>query len=702
MSDSKQKRNSFFFFSSKNSGPKSEPKVPNVKYVGKYPLMSSTKARSESAASEGSNSTTRPSNPPDVHQPQDHAVKDPVSVDADPHVERSNRRRPPPPELQFPGMWTNNTALESNINQGSKQNNEDRKRVPQSGHQRKKSDIDELMDHLDQFGHESQGDYESESLIGSSSSNDHFETPSLNLGGDNVEKEGQLHAKFGEETNSDQNFTSPDSKRSDDRLQEPHKSISYGETIEDDDRFSFANSQVESVTELQRLSFNSEPKTTSISSQKSQEVVEHGQYSSNEQRAVGENLTDSEESSSNYCYGDDQSFTDKPRRFRVVNEHRPNFTLNDGSSTNTDSESFILTPVLSSLPKQHTEAEQSHLTSTLPTIKSSSPSTSEGLEHQLSSSGSLPAQENDLSPRSGPESEFTIQDQFAEPQETARLQSPHRSGTDKSVKLVSGYVEELRLKYFPTSNSLQPPPNLPFVLKTKNSLEQPQNIKVKIRTSSKQIGIKHGKAKQKLLSLETAKEEEETDSAMNLHGKDLSVSTEVDHTQEFHDLLNKSTSGANLLYEGSQAFNGENENPYDAESDDLYLRNIPGDEAYDSDDVMAPLRDRGEHSGPLRFANVHEGGRNQVGRANGRVNRSDTVTSYYTRQNINRARSGTLDTNYVNTVHKGLDRTLRDQIGAENSSDDELSVQTSNPAYLQSTFNGGLRVTNQDPGSDEG
>ncbi|SCU93830.1 LAFA_0F18426g1_1 [Lachancea sp. 'fantastica'] len=705
MSDPKQKRNSFFFFSSKNNGPKVEPKVEtkvsNVKYVGKYPLMSSTKKRSESATSEIRTSSAPPSNTPETRQPQISAVINPASSGTTHRVGTLNRMRPPPPELQFTGIQSDSVP-KSNVETDTRINEQDVLKSSDRGHQRKKSDIDELMDHLDQFGNESQLTYGEESSIGPFSSSDHYDTPSLNIASGSIDQEGYLRDNSRDDSDYGKSSSELASKRTDDRLRKSLSSVDNEDKIEDDDRFSFANSQVESVMELQQLSFNNEPKMASGNYRNSQEKIGHEQTSKTEQHSIEGPFTDSEASSSNYFYGDDQSFTDRPRQFRVVNEHRPNFTLNDGSSTTTDNESFTSTPALPSSAKHHTKVDQPPLITTLPTITPSPPSMSEGLDHEMSSSGSLPLLDKDLSPRSVPESEFTIQDQFSQPQETARLPSPRRNGTDKSVKLVSGYVEELRLKYFPTSNSLQPPPNLPFVLKTKNSLEQPQNIKVKIRTSSKQIGIKHGKAKQKLLSLETAKEEEEeTDSAMKVRDKNSSVSTEVDHTREFHDLLNKSTSGTNLLFGGRQTQNGDIENSYSMEGDDLYLQNIPGDEAYDSDDVMAPLRDRGDHKAPLRFAGAHEGDQRRMGGTNGRINRSDTVTSYFTRQNINRIRSGTLDTDYINTVHKGFDPTLRDQIAAENSSDDELSVQTSNPAYLQSTFNGGLHVTNQDPESDE-
>lgn len=214
------------------------------------------------------------------------------------------------------------------------------------------------------------------------------------------------------------------------------------------------------------------------------------------------------------------------------------------------------------------------------------------------------------------------------------------SKPDKTVRLVSSYVEELRLKYYRSSNFLAAPPNLPISLKQKNNLIQPKNIKVRIRTSSKQIGIKHGGAKQKLLSLETANEDS---------GESYSSASKnrinVDHTKEFHDLLAKE-SQTNTSNEATDL-----QNP--SKNDDYYLRDIPGDDAYDSDDAMAPLRER------------------NGSRSSQSVGRSNTVVSYYTK-NQRRFRSGTLDNGYAHLQDLPTDIDIRDY-------EDKISLDTNDP-----------------------
>ena len=176
--------------------------------------------------------------------------------------------------------------------------------------------------------------------------------------------------------------------------------------------------------------------------------------------------------------------------------------------------------------------------------------------------------------------------------------------TGGKISLVSEYVEELRYKYFPTANVVQPPPNLPLSIKSKNTLELPQssNIKVKIRTSSKQIGIKHGKAKQKLLSLEAPAEEDEY--------------------SDVEDPLN-------ISFNGNEGYIPTAEE----EEERLILSELPGDEAYNGDDLMAPLRERNKTI-------------NSAKNGNARVSRSDSTKSYFTK-NAHRFRSGTLDNSYV-------------------------------------------------------
>ncbi|KAL6945140.1 hypothetical protein ACO0QE_002586 [Hanseniaspora vineae] len=206
-------------------------------------------------------------------------------------------------------------------------------------------------------------------------------------------------------------------------------------------------------------------------------------------------------------------------------------------------------------------------------------------------SGGVPLDNNNLSPVT----------------RSATLTTGALRDTGGKISLVSEYVEELRYKYFPTANVVQPPPNLPLSIKSKNTLELPQssNIKVKIRTSSKQIGIKHGKAKQKLLSLEAPAEEDEYSDA--------------------EDPLN-------LSFNGNEGYIPTAEE----EEERLILSELPGDEAYNGDDLMAPLRER--------HKTTVSGAKN--GNAKNRVSRSDSTKSYFTK-NAHRFRSGTLDNSYV-------------------------------------------------------
>lgn len=247
--------------------------------------------------------------------------------------------------------------------------------------------------------------------------------------------------------------------------------------------------------------------------------------------------------------------------------------------------------------------------------------------------------------------------------------SPKR---EKPVRLVSSYVEELRLKYYKTSNFLQAPPNLPLSLKQKNNVIQPKNVKVRIRTSSKQIGIKHGRMKQKLLSLETTNEEPKNDTIPGL----TFGNTSIDHTKEFHRLLNKENNPHGL------------ENISD-HSDD-FLNDIPGDEAYNSDDAMAPLREKRDH-GQKKAKEI---------------NRSDTVVSYFTRSQ-NRFRSGTLEAGYVNKQKLPQNISIDDYIQGEENRDKISSVQstdsigsTHNSLLENHLSNGGLHIANPDSDSD--
>ncbi|EDO16440.1 hypothetical protein Kpol_1066p4 [Vanderwaltozyma polyspora DSM 70294] len=241
--------------------------------------------------------------------------------------------------------------------------------------------------------------------------------------------------------------------------------------------------------------------------------------------------------------------------------------------------------------------------------------------------------------------------------------TPISNKRDTNVRLVSSYVEELRLKYFTTSNFLQAPPNLPITLKQKNNLIQPKNIKVTIRTSSKQIGIKHGKVKTKLLALETTNE----DSNENTVGSSQNPNKIVDHTKEFHNLIKKKDdTGSN------------DENDHYSNS---YMKDIPGDDAYDSDDILAPLRKKNSlEETPTRH---------------------NTVVSYYTKTKT-RLRSGTLDNSYSQLQELPSNILISDYEDKENIKDANYDDVSNSEGDSEQEYitRGNLHIANPDGESD--
>lgn len=299
--------------------------------------------------------------------------------------------------------------------------------------------------------------------------------------------------------------------------------------------------------------------------------------------------------------------TDEPRRnFRIANEDHPTFYIKDDISTTDNDASTI----------QTTETEKEHENENIPLIDDvtyDSPTSPLVPIPQTVLPPDMTVFQSDSStknksistlPSGNSTDNITLTSGEKSLKSSQSLTGTSLKSTEKTSKLVSGYVEELRLKYFQTSNFLQAPPNLPLALKQKNNLIQPKNIKVKIRTNTKQVGIKHGRVKQKLLSFETNGVE---DKSMNFK-KGRNNNNAVDHTKEFHDFFNKensqleNTNIANIKEDGSGSY------PFDSES--VYMKEIPGDEAYNSDDIMAPLREK-------KGANS--------------VTRNNTVVSYYTR-----------------------------------------------------------------------
>ncbi|CAI4055805.1 hypothetical protein N7582_000432 [Saccharomyces uvarum] len=379
------------------------------------------------------------------------------------------------------------------------------------------------------------------------------------------------------------------------------------------------------------------------------------------------------------------------RVFRVVNEDRPSFYLNsaedtgsliDRHSVDTATSSGEYCMPLNVANPSEPSISKSTKSNVLSTLNSSGDTKSSNKTSELNSLNSI---SESLVPAAHSLNEDTISTEQAAgfptsaptvPSEKSvkgsTLTSVVSNKSEKSVPLVSSYVEELRLKYYRTSNFLQAPPNLPVALKQKNNLIQPRNIKVKLRTSSKQIGIKHGKVKQKLLALETRNE----DSNERSNGADSKNNINVDHTKEFHKLLEKET-GA-----GSASKSGD----ADEDQADDYLKDIPGDEAYNSDDIMAPLREK----------------KGQTDSADS-VTRSSTVVSYYTRSQ-NRMRSGTLDNDYVNRQKLPTHICLQDYRDSNAKIDvtrqDSISTTDSDAVDPNYSLGRGLRVANPDSDSE--
>ncbi|SMN20916.1 similar to Saccharomyces cerevisiae YDR239C Protein of unknown function that may interact with ribosomes, based on co-purification experiments [Maudiozyma saulgeensis] len=389
-----------------------------------------------------------------------------------------------------------------------------------------------------------------------------------------------------------------------------------------------------------------------------------------------------DESRNSRAVSTEQNVDLEPRRhFRVVNEDRPTFYA--PADEDSDSSSFLSrtyspdnpgsvpdipetysTPVESltqqgSIVESMTGTSDSRMTSSIDLTSSEYqvPNNVHSLHTDLLGSRDGLESINNSSISKLPETPNS---------KSTRSESPVHDRTLKSEKparLVSSYVEELRLKYYKTSNFLEAPPNLPASLKQKNNLIQPKNIRVAIRTSSKQVGIKHGRVKQKLLTLET-----NTDDNKSLGSSNIGA---IDHTKEFHKLLGK-----------EDTVPEEDEN-----GTEEYLNEIPGDEAYDSEDCMAPLREKKNISKPSD------------------VTRSNTTVSYYTKLQ-NRPRSGTVDK--MKSYNYKLPTNILDEYNANQEKKNEANSTkrtASTKSYDSTAFmdsylpDGGLYVAN--PESEE-
>ncbi|AET39896.1 uncharacterized protein Ecym_5116 [Eremothecium cymbalariae DBVPG len=411
---------------------------------------------------------------------------------------------------------------------------------------RHRSEVDELVDHLDMYINAAKENAIKESAV-TNNATDALEngsplTPNMTESTRSSIADASLAAvtPLGISNKSPVNFFRSGSQGSPCRLQGNSTTDAEDEMESPNDRFSFVTSGI-SINEVPYLTYDSGtgsiPLLTQLNTSDNSKI-KHG----------GLHLEDSP----------------SPRQFRVVNEDKPSFYLQDTTTEEEESSAHVSEPALRDSNSEFDDRSRY----------------SSSFGQSMTPTQSLAEYGNGL--RDLEEDHHLTHTLTGRMPQRSRMASTDRH-LDKNVRLVSSYVEELRLKYFPTSNSLQPPAILPIALKTKNNLEQPQNIKVRIRTSSKQIGIKHGKAKQKLLSLETANEDDDI------------LLSRVDHTREFQELL------------GKESISNEDQPlPYD----------IPGDEAYDSDDVMAPLKERKD---------------DYLHRATTSLKRTDTVTSYFTK-----------------------------------------------------------------------
>lgn len=382
------------------------------------------------------------------------------------------------------------------------------------------------------------------------------------------------------------------------------------------------------------------------------------------------------------------------RKFRVVNEDRPTFYmsgLDESLHFSRDKDAYFFDDTATHYSSRSHESGSSKGLSMIGSEKSVAPvnynnqsmdstSPSAGMRSAFASLDSV--SENDVIKSTV--SSTKAKDGFiAAPQislsnhQSVRSSKSNNSSTtissgspkpDKTVRLVSSYVEELRLKYNRTSNFLQAPPNLPVTLKQKNNLIQPKNIKVKIRTSSKQIGIKHGRAKQKLLTLETTEEDVNADGSMKILSNKNKIN--VDHTREFHNLLNSGGSPSKRAEQEQSPSKSKND-------EEEFLNDIPGDDAYDSDDAMAPLREK---------RHIVDNG----------VTRNSTVKSYFTKQQ--EKLQGVNDSSQWNKLPTNIN--IQDYLDKEPKVRKKSTHSGDSGLDAVYSYGQGLRVANPDSSSD--
>lgn len=719
MEGNRSKRNSFFFFSGGSKGtsnsskevtkntfksPLSKPPLGNTNSFStssnETQLKDAIEERTIKSHYEGSEDVNEKLSK-NLAQAVAHTAEGPIPTRKASVI----MRRPPPPVIDISALNIRSSPDKSNETLSASVSNKTdtgtaspplkpSEDCNMKAHKRQKSEIDQLMDDLENFEKERRANLEADLSLHSVPSKE--DVPVVNSTFDNSSSELNSPIAYvsslnlGEskqslitaERDTHERPSNLSSLESTDRY--VNSSDQEGDACQDD-QFSFTDSHGESVMDLQQISYNNAGKSVPVTSSFRYTSADQPKASLKNNYVVSNNTYQEDQADITAPDFDDRINEEQPRQFRVVNNDKASFYLNEESSTTEDdmnSFSAIESAPFSQSTSSH-KALSFESSQTRGLSKDSRSEEKSSFHHDPSTStDELIPSTVEATPRSQNLSDAT--------QSSGVSGNSMNVQQDKTVRLVSSYVEELRLKYFPTSNSLQPPPDLPHALKSKNNLEQPQNIKVRIRTSSKQIGIKHGKAKQKLLSLETTSEEKENQ-ASDIIGSSPNASTKVDHTREFHELFGKTNLQAT-----------ENISPDD---DDIFLNDIPGDEAYDSDDLMAPLRERKDDTVMFIGEDL-----TLDGPTSNRIGRSDTVTSYFTRK-ANRLRSGTLDLNYKYLPKLPIDASMDDYSNQQYEHDyatlkhasvdkDTMSNDDNEDVYYPFNYNGGLHVTNQSSDSD--
>lgn len=514
-----------------------------------------------------------------------------------------------------------------------------------TGHKRQKSEAEKLVDDIDSYMNNQSLSPESIDEKALSPSQDIL-PPILGIDSERIDTNSILDSLY---SNVPPLTVEPNTEKDDDMRSEEEKSysnFSFVPDVEDDDSKSGLESlesdrhegspvmlqdDVSNEDILRVVNANSSYHSSSTSSSISSSSSVAGLNCSYSSVAEVNNEVKSFESShynSETLIQQQTTASNEARTLRVVNEDRPSFYLqatntNDDDTTTVSSASF---GPLKPLQNNYSEIDSKDVTPNIFSNMSTIPNADTSTSTETSSANmSTPkayksTTSTPLGTISAASESFTTPTNLHNEKEaqvdtesgiSARSSMDKNSGistniisprSENNFRLVSSYLEEIRLKYNPTSNFLEPPPNLPISIKQKNNLIQPKNIRVKLRTNAKQIGIKHGRVKQKLLTLETANENTTDTKRSSSSFPNTPTGSVIDHTKEFRNLLHKNT-------------DKDVDQSSETGSED-YLDEIPGDEAYDSDDAMAPLREK----------------KSRTATTDNTVTRSNTVVSYYTRK----------------------------------------------------------------------